>query len=266
MTGSAGTAGALGTSELLEAVTEVARLTGTHAMRYFRQSVTVEDKLDGSPVTVADRESELAAREWISAHFPRDGVLGEEHGEDRPDAPCRWVLDPIDGTKSFVHGVPLWGTIVAVARGTEVLAGAVYCAALDEMVVAAPGAGCWWNGTRCRVSDMATLETATILTTDSRFPDHPQRGERWHDLESRVRIARTWGDCYGYLLVATGRAEVMADPVMSAWDSAALLPIISEAGGVFTDWDGNATGFGGSGIATNAALAAEVREALRCSI
>ena len=118
MTGSAGTAGSLGTSELLEAVAEVARLTGTHAMRYFRQSVAVEDKLDGSPVTIADRESELAAREWIAARFPRDGVLGEEHGEDRPDAPCRWVLDPIDGTKSFVHGVPLWGTLVAVARGT----------------------------------------------------------------------------------------------------------------------------------------------------
>lgn len=258
-------AGLLAADLLLEAVQEVARLAGSRALRHFGRNVAVDVKPDGSPVTLADRESETIAREWIGARFPDDGILGEEFGIERGDAACRWLLDPIDGTKSFVHGVPLWGTLVAVARGEEVLAGAAYFPGTDEMLVAAPGAGCHWNGARCRVSQVSAIGEATVLTTDDRFLDRPARGERWRALADRARIARTWGDCYGYLLVATGRAEVMTDPLMSAWDSAVLQPIITEAGGVFTDWDGRAWAFGESAIATNAALAREVREALGCS-
>ena len=261
----AGSAAALDGAALLEAVTDVARRAGDTAMRHFKHEIAVETKADGSPVTIADRAAEGAAREWIRARFPHDGILGEEFGIEGEDASCRWILDPIDGTKSFVHGVPLWGTLVAVASGDRVLAGGAYFPTVGEILVAAPGAGCWWNGARCSVSGVATLAQATVLSTDHRFLDHPVRGERWNALSQGARLARTWGDCYGYLLVATGRAEVMVDPVLSPWDSAALYPLITEAGGVFTDWEGRASGFGGSAVATNAALATEVREALRCS-
>lgn len=266
MVSMAGSAAALDAAALLEAVAELARLAGDTAMRHFKQAITIETKADGSPVTIADRAAEGAAREWIRARFPRDGILGEEFGIEGGDAPCRWILDPIDGTKSFVHGVPLWGTLVAVASGERVLAGGAYFPPVAEMLVAAPGAGCWWNGARCSVSSVGTIREATVLSTDHRFLDHPARGQRWNALAQCGRLARTWGDCYGYLLVATGRAEVMVDPVLSPWDSAALYPLITEAGGVFTDWEGRASAFGGSAVATNAALASDVREALGCSI
>ena len=250
-------------SLLLDAAAEVARLTGDVALRYFRAGVTIEAKRDGTPVTIADREAEHAARGWLRTRFPDDAVLGEELGEERAGARRRWVLDPIDGTKTFVRGVPLWGSMVALHEAETVLAGAVYCPAVGELVVAAQGEGCWWNGSRCTVSSVADLRAATVLNTDERFPDHPQRGAARRELAAHAAVSRSWGDCYGYLLVATGRAELMTDPVLSLWDAAALQPVIGEAGGVFTDWRGRATAFSGAGvIATNALLAAEIRSAL----
>lgn len=249
--------------ELLQAVAELARRAGDVAHELFRRrDVEVETKSDGSPVTIADRRAEAAAREWIAKRYPRDGVLGEEMGLDRPDARRRWIVDPIDGTKAFVRGVPLWGTLIAVAEGNDVLAGAAYFPAVNELVAAAPGAGCWWNDSRARVSDVASLDVATVLTTDDRFPKRPERRGRWAALAQRAFVARTWGDCYGYLLVATGRAEVMADDIVSPWDAAAFAPIIAEAGGTLSDWTGARTSFGGDLIATNAALARDVRQLL----
>ena len=254
--------GTVSQETMLEAVTELARLAGAAALRHFHTGVAVELKGDGSPVTIADREAERVARDWLSARFPEDGILGEEYGLERPQARRRWILDPIDGTKSFVRGVPLWGTLVAVAEGETVLAGAINCAAAGELVAAAAGAGCWWNGARCCVSSVATLAEATVLTTDERMRERPERADRWRRLAERAAVSRSWGDCYGYLLVATGRAEAMTDATMSAWDSAALHPVIVEAGGVLTDWSGRETAFGGEAIATNAALAREVRAVL----
>jgi fructose-1,6-bisphosphatase/inositol monophosphatase family enzyme len=143
-----------------------------------------------------------------------------------------------------------------------VLAGAAFYPAIDESLVAAPGAGCWWNGARCAVSAIDRLEQATVLTTDERFTSRLKYLGGWRRLARLSAVARTWGDCYGYLLVATGRAEAMVDPVMSPWDAAALQPIITEAGGCFTDWDGNETAFAGSVIATNRALCSEVQRVL----
>ena len=255
-------ASAASPASLLQAVAELARLAGDVAQAHFRTGVAVEIKGDGSPVTAADRAAETAARAWIRARFPDDGILGEEFGVERPDARRRWIMDPIDGTKSFVAGVPLWGTLVAVAEGDTVLAGAAYFPPVGELVAAAPGEGCWWNDARCRVSDVARVEDATVLTTDERFATEPARGAGWRRLAERARVARTWGDCFGYLLVATGRAEVMVDPVMSPWDSAALQPIVAEAGGRFTSWDGDGSAFAGSVIATNARLADAARALL----
>ena len=256
------TAGAPATNELLEAVTSVARIAGDVALRHFRRGVAVEWKTDGSPVTIADREAEQAAREWIGRRYPDHGILGEEQGETGVGSKYRWIVDPIDGTKTFVRGVPLWGTLVGIAMGEEVVAGAAYFPAVGEMIAAAPGAGCWTNGVRCQVSSVTSLADATVLTTDERFPHTPQHVEGWRSLAAKSAVARSWGDCYGYLLVATGRAEVMLDGIVGPWDTAALYPIITEAGGVFTDWSGGATGFGGSAIATNAALAREARTIL----
>ena len=248
---------------LLEAVGELARVAGDVAQRHFaasrRARLNVETKADGSPVTIADREAEQAARDWIARRFPDDGVLGEELGESRPGARRRWILDPIDGTKSFVRGVPLWGTLVALAEGETILAGAAYFPAVEELLVAAPGEGCWWNGARCHVSAVSDLAHATLLVTDDRFRRNTGRKARFDELSRQVATSRTWGDCYGYLLVATGRAEIMLDDVMNPWDAAAVLPIITEAGGVFTDWRGRHTAFGGSAIGTNAALADAAR-------
>ena len=237
----------------------LARLTGGIALAHYRTALVVDIKDDGSPVTVADRAAETAAREWVDRFFPEDGILGEEFGVARPHAKRRWVIDPIDGTKSFVHGTPLWGSLVALCEGERVLAGAAFFPAIDDMVAAAPGAGCWWNGSRCAVSDRASIATATVLTTDARFLDCPERRAGWERASRAAGVSRTWGDCFGYLLVATGRAEGMFDPVLSPWDAAALQPIIEEAGGVFTDWEGRATAFGGSAIATNARLSAPLR-------
>ena len=244
---------------LLQAVEEVARLTGQAALRHYRTRLDVETKRDGSPVTAADRAAEETARAWIADRFPGDAVLGEEFGATGDENARRWIIDPIDGTKTFVRGVPLWGTLVAVTRGEDVLAGAIYCPAVDEIVVAAVGEGCWWNGSRARVSDCADVARATVLVTADRFPDRPDRAARWRSLAADAVVARTWGDCYGYLLVATGRAELMVDNLMSPWDAAALVPVVREAGGEFSDWTGRVTAFGDGAMATNAALASELR-------
>ena len=220
--------------ELLNAVAELATIGGREAMRFFRGPLNIEYKSNGSIVTVADRTTEERMREWIRARFPADGILGEELGEERPGAERRWLIDPIDGTIAYTNGSAEWGTLVAVARGETVLAGAINCAALSELACAAVGRGCWMNGSRARVSNVRTI--------------------------ARARPALN--DCHGYLLVATGRADVMLDPRMGPWDSAPLQPIICEAGGVFTDWEGRATAFGGSAIATNAALATKARQLL----
>jgi histidinol-phosphatase len=248
--------------DCLAPVLELARLVGDVALSHYRSQLVVEAKADGSPVTAADRAAERAAREWIERLYPRDGVLGEELGETRPDARRRWIIDPIDGTKSFVRGTPLWGSLVALCEGEQVLAGAAYFPAVGEIVAAAPGAGCWWNGSRCAVSSVASLDAATVLTTDERFRERPARRDGWQRISRTAAVSRTWGDCFGYLLVATGRAEVMCDPVLSPWDAAALYPIVREAGGVFTDWEGRDTAFGGSAVATNRLLAPSVRSLL----
>jgi histidinol phosphatase-like enzyme (inositol monophosphatase family) len=246
----------------MDAVAEVAGLAGDIANGYYGSNPDIRTKMDGSPVSLADTEAERAAREWIELRFSDDGIIGEELPAVRPHAARRWIVDPIDGTYTFLQTVPLWGTLVAVAEGEEVIAGAAYFPALDEIIVAGRGEGCWWNGTRAQVSTVADLADARLVTTDARFLRDAERRERWMRLQESVKTMRTWGDCYGYLLVATGRADIMVDEVISDWDGAAFVPIITEAGGKFTDWRGRSTAFGGDAIATNGELASIVREIL----
>jgi histidinol-phosphatase len=247
------------TSSYTQAVAEVARAAGNRAQEFFATNFVVDTKADGSPVTIADRSAEQLAREWITERFPSDGIVGEEFGADKTSATRRWIIDPIDGTKSFVRGVPLWGTLIAIAEANEVIAGAAYFPALGDIIVAGRGEGCWWNDNTCSVSSVSEISAAAILGTG--YIDQP-RGGQWAELIRQAALFRTWGDCYGYFLVATGRAEVMVDPVVSEWDIAAFLPIIEEAGGVITDWTGARTAQGGNAIATNTALARDVRRIL----
>lgn len=244
---------------LLDFAVEVAWRAGRIALANYQTGITAETKPDASPVTVADRAAEQVARELISIKFPHDGIIGEEFGAVRTNASRRWILDPIDGTRSFVRGVPLFGTLLALEEDGEPVLGVMYFPVLEESVYAARGVGCWWNGRRALVSDETKLENALVLTTDVESIERENLVAGWNRVRSRAGVVRTWGDCYGHALVATGRAEAMLDPVMSVWDAAALRPIIEEAGGVFTDWHGSATHTGGSAVSTNAALARDVR-------
>jgi histidinol phosphatase-like enzyme (inositol monophosphatase family) len=246
----------------LEFAVEVARRAGDVTLRHFRAGVSAELKPDRTPVTEADREAERVCRRIISDRFPHDGILGEEYGLERADAARRWILDPIDGTRTFVRGVPLYGVLVALEENREARVGVIHLPALGETVAAGTGLGCWWNDVRCRVSSVDRLEHALVLCTDSEsFAAEGHRG-KWSSLAERAGTVRTWGDCYGHALVATGRAEAMVDPVLADWDAAALLPILDEAGGRFTDWHGRATHRGGSGVSTNSRLAESLREVL----
>ena len=252
---------------------DLARSAGVEAGRltltYFQTTqFQVERKADDSPVTIADRSAEQLLRERIAAAYPHDGIVGEEFGGTEGTSGFRWILDPVDGTKSFIHGVPLFGTIVAVEHEGRCPLGLVYMPALDEGVFAAAGQGTWhFRGSaeprRASVSTRPRLAEGLFVT--SQLDTFAHRGARsvFDALERAAYITRTWGDCYGYLLVATGRAEVMVDPVANLWDLAAIQPIIEEAGGTFTDWQGTPTIHAGEAIATNGKVLEEALAATR---
>jgi histidinol-phosphatase len=244
--------------ELLSFAVELARGAGDLTLKYFRKTPETTTKTDGSYVTVADREAEAYMRREIAARFPDDGILGEEEGETHGRSGRRWIIDPIDGTFAFVHGVPFYGVLIGVEIEGEMSVGVINIPALDELVSAAKGVGCFLNGEPARVSQTERLEDALLLSTDFSACARYGFGKAAELLQGRVKTSRTWGDCYGYVLVATGRADIMLDPVMNLWDCAALLPIMEEAGGTFTDWAGVRTASGGNSIATNGLLFADV--------
>lgn len=249
--------------EVLEAAVEFALEAGEITMRYFGGLVASEAKGDGSPVTLADREAETLLRERISARWPEHGILGEEFGVTREDAPIRWILDPIDGTRSFMRGVPLYGVLIGVESAAGPFVGVAHFPALDETVAAGRGLGCHWNAEPCSVSSVDSLERSLVLTTDAeRILSRPE-GAGFRSLMQGSSFSRTWGDCYGHILVATGRAEAMVDPILSPWDAGPLLTILTEAGGRFTDLEGRETIHGGSGISTNGVMHDEVIRTLR---
>jgi histidinol-phosphatase len=244
--------------ELLEFAVELGRDAGDITLKYFRKEPETSTKADGSFVTVADREAEAYLRKQILDRFPEDGVLGEEDGEVLGRSGRRWIVDPIDGTFAYVHGVPFYGVLIGLEIAGDLSLGVINVPAIDEMVYAAKGLGCFWNGKRTRVSSTSQLDEALLLCTDFSACEHYGFGEAIVALQSRAKVSRTWGDCYGYVLVATGRADVMTDPVMNTWDCAALLPVMEEAGGTFTNWRGERTASGGNAIATNGLLFDEV--------
>ena len=217
---------------------ELARTSGDFLRPLFgRPDLAVETKADASPVTLADRGAEELLRAAIARRFPDHGIVGEEFGSDRSDAEYVWVLDPIDGTKSFISGVPLWGTLIALLHAGQPILGCIHQPVLGQLMIG-DGRTTTLNDRPVRCRPTVRLADATLLTSDPLNPARYQPDSRYDALQRQVRLVRTWGDCYGYLLVASGWADVCIDPIMNPWDIAALVPIVRGAGGVVTDWHG----------------------------
>lgn len=248
---------------ILEFAVESAQLAGRLTLGYFNAGTPAELKADNTPVTMADRGAEELLRERIAAAFPTHGILGEEFGELPGHSPARWILDPIDGTQSFISGVPLYSVLVGLEWAGEMVVGVIHLPALDETVYAARGLGCWWNRRPARVSDVTDLARARLVVTSTKLMAAHGRAAAFERLRSACYTDRGWSDAYGYALLATGRTEVVLDPVMSIWDNAALLPIVTEAGGTFTDWTGQTTHRAGEALATNGHLYDAVLRELR---
>jgi histidinol phosphatase-like enzyme (inositol monophosphatase family) len=247
-----------GLREILDFAVEAAREAGEITLRYFRKSFETRLKGKDNFVTQADLEAEEFLRRRIAERFPEDAIIGEEGGESAGASGRRWIVDPIDGTYSFVHGVPFYGVLLGVEVEGEPSVGVINMPALGEVAYAAKGLGCFLNGEPARVSKTASLEDALLLSTDFGACARHGFGAAAEELQRRAAMRRTWGDCYGYVLVATGRADVMLDAAMNVWDCAALLPVVEEAGGIFTDWRGRRTIHGGNAVATNGPLYEEV--------
>lgn len=248
-------------SPLLQFAIEAAYKAGRSTLAHFQVPLDVERKGDDSPVTIADRGAERLIREEIAKRYPEHGIYGEEEGKTG-DQSRRWVIDPIDGTKSFVSGVPLYATLLAFEEDEQAIVGVCYFPALDEMIVAERGQGASWNGRSCSVSNKANLADAVICSAS------PKGLRDYGKLEGTLRLAdrtlahRTWCDAYGHALVATGRVEAMLDPVVNRYDVAPLALILEEAGGRFTDFQGR-PGVWPEALSTNAALHDEILEAFR---
>jgi len=224
-----------------------------------------EFKDDESPVTVADREAERLIRARISSRYPAHAILGEEYGVDEgAGGDHRWIVDPIDGTKAFVRGVPLYGVLIGLEIEGFCEVGAAYFPALDEMVCAATGEGCFSNGRRAHVSDTQRLRDGIACFTDAKGFEKYGREEEWRRIQAAAGDARGWSDAYGHALVATGRADLMLDPAMNPWDAGPFPPILREAGGFFGDWSGNEGNvYADEGLSTTPTLLPEVLRHIR---
>jgi len=220
---------------------ESARKAGDLARSYYETTFAVEHKADKSPVTIADREAETLIRTMVAAAFPNDGFLGEEYGKEPGTSGFRWVIDPIDGTKSFVRHIPLWATLIGLEYQGEQIGGVAYIPVFGMTYRALRGAGAFVNERKIRVSNVASLADSLICYSSINWFTRAGREKTFIELAGRTARQRGYGDFYGFVLVAEGAAELMVEHGVNPWDIAATKAIIEEAGGAFTDWDGIAT-------------------------
>lgn len=225
--------------------------------KYFRTDFNIENKEDLSPVTIADKLTEEKMRELILKEFPSHGIVGEEFGTHNPDAEYVWVLDPIDGTKSFISGALSFGTLIAIMKNGKPIIGVINHPILNEFLIG-DNTSAFLNGSKTQIRNCSSISEATLLTTDHLNIGQYQNKIGFENLISKTKLYRNWGDCYGYYLLATGFADIMIDPVMSVWDSMALIPIINGAGGLITDYQGNDATKGKSIVASNRIIHNEV--------
>ena len=238
----------------LDVALEAAFAAGQRTLAHFQTTLDVETKADHSPVTIADREAETVLRERLERAFPDHGIVGEEFGASRPGASHPWYLDPIDGTKSFVRGVPLYAVLVALEVEGRVEVGVAHFPALGETLAAATGRGTRWNGRRVHVRTTSALEEAFVGFTDAASFAQHGRARAWGEVLTRTAYRPGWSDAYGHALVASGRLDAMLDPVMHPWDCGPFPVLLREAGGRFGAWDGRETIHGGEAVSCSAAL------------
>lgn len=243
--------------ELKKFITNLTDISGKNIRQYFRNSVNVEVKSDDSPVTIADKSTEEKLREIIMKEYPDHGILGEEFGKHNEGAEYQWVLDPIDGTKSFICGAVTFGTLIALMKNNEPIIGVIHQPILNELLIG-DNLATELNGNKVEINDVDSIDKAVLLTTDHYAIGEYQKLDKFEELVKRVKLYRQWGDCYGYYLVASGFAQIMMDPIMSVWDSMALIPIINGAGGIITDYQGKNPITGESIIAATPNLHKEV--------
>jgi myo-inositol-1(or 4)-monophosphatase len=243
--------------EFVVAMTEMAEKSGDIIRSYFRKKIAIDEKADQSPVTIADKTAEQIMRDIVRKKFPDHGIIGEEFGNDNPDAEFVWIFDPIDGTKSFIHGAMEFGSLIALRHGDSIILGAFHQPIMRELVIG-DGITTQCNGEPVFIRPCRSLADATLLTTDHLDIEKYQDIKKFDTLLHQVKLYRSWGDCFGYYLVATGFADIMIDGIMNIWDSAALIPIIRGAGGIITDYQGNDPMFGNSIIAAGPGIHEEV--------
>ncbi|HLW65035.1 MAG TPA: inositol monophosphatase family protein [Gemmataceae bacterium] len=218
---------------------EAARKAGQHALSYFDRGVSVEWKTDRSPVTVADRESETILRETLLGAFPNDSFLGEEFGNQPGTSGYRWIIDPVDGTRSFVRNIPLWATLVALEYKGEPIAGVAYMPALGGVTYRGlRGDGVYRDERRIRVSDVSTLAESFLFYSSVSWFVKAGMSDRFLKLAAQTQRQRGYGDFYGFVLLAQGSGEIMAEHGVHVWDVAGLQVLVEEAGGKFTNWKG----------------------------
>jgi len=229
--------------------------------KYFRTELNVESKPDNSPVTIADKKAEEVMRELISKHFPEHGLFGEEFGETNKGAEYTWILDPIDGTKSFICGAYSFGTLIGLVKREKPILGVYNHPILNDFLIG-DNSETMINGTNTLIRNCENLSKTVLLTTDHLNIEKYQNISKFNNLLKKVKLYRNWGDCYGYYLLATGYADIMIDPIMSAWDLLPLIPIINGAGGVITDYQGNDAIKGKSAVASSIQIHKEVISSL----
>ncbi len=247
----------------LQLALKLAEQAGQLTLNYFsRKSLQVFTKRDSTPVTEADRKAEELIRAAIASHYPEDGVLGEEFAERPSSNNRRWIIDPIDGTKAFIHGVPLYGVMIALEIQGTVQLGVVHFPALGELYCAERGGGAFLNGSPISVSSISDIKDATVLYTEKEYLLDSLSQHPVDQLRHEAALVRGWGDCYGHMLVASGRAEVSVDKIMSPWDCAALIPIVLEAGGCCFDYRGKTTISGEGLVSANKAIGTALLDAI----
>lgn len=249
-------------SNFCEKMTDV---SGKIIRKYFRSNISIETKADSSPVTIADKSTEEKLREMIMNEYPDHGILGEEFGQHNEGAEYQWLLDPIDGTKSFVCGTITFGTLIALLKKGKPVLGVFHQPILKEFLIG-DNKQTYLNDNLVKIKDVNSLKESVLLTTDHLTFEKYQNLKKFENLIKKVKLYRMWGDCYGYYLVATGYAQIMIDPIMNVWDSMVLIPIIKGAGGIITDYQGNDATKGNSIIAATPNIHKEVIEILNKKI
>ncbi len=248
----------------LQLAIETAERAGTLTLGFFnRKSLKVFSKRDATPVTEADRSAEELIRSAIASRFPLDGLLGEEF-EEKPSANRRrWIIDPIDGTRPFIHGVPLYGVMIALEEEGSMRIGVINFPALGQLYYAEKGCGALMNGSAVSVSSISSIGEATVVFTEKEYLLDPPGDHPVDQLRLQAGLVRGWGDCYGHMLVASGRAEVAVDKIMSPWDCAAVIPVVTEAGGRCFDYRGDTVIDGQGLVSSNGKLGSVLLDALR---